>query len=467
MSDARPPTPGSANYIQNSTTSTTGNFNITGTGTAGTINAATQYNIGGNRILGSSGAGDLFIGIAAGNGNTTGILNTFVGAEAGNVNSTGNLNAYFGYRASRLMTGNRNAVYGANAGSQFGSGNENSFFGNETASAIGVSSGNQNSYFGHRAGAGTDFADGNTYIGAFTGSLVSIGAYSNNVAVGINAKNQGIALTNSTAIGARALVTSSNSMVLGSINGVNGATADTNVGIGTTAPTQRLHVVGNSLFSGFVSMGDDTTVDGAVIVNGAAPGFFVGNPLVLSSESTFASITSVGRALILNSSGAQNVGIGITTPTDRLDVNGTIRVRTLGAAGATTICRNTSGQISSCSSSLRYKTNVNRFGFGVDLIRQLRPITFDWINGGMKDLGLGAEDVAAIEPLLVNYNEKGEVEGVKYDRIGVVLVNAVNEQQTDIESLKAKLVRQEREIAELKALVCGLMPGASVCSERK
>jgi len=43
-------------------------------------------------------------------------------------------------------------------------------------------------------------------------------------------------------VGNLAQVTQSNSMVLGSINGVNSATADTNVGIGITAPTFKLHI---------------------------------------------------------------------------------------------------------------------------------------------------------------------------------------------------------------------------------
>ena len=51
-------------------------------------------------------------------------------------------------------------------------------------------------------------------------------------------------LTNATAIGSKSFVAQSNSLVLGSINGVNGATADTNVGIGTTTPANKLHVNG-------------------------------------------------------------------------------------------------------------------------------------------------------------------------------------------------------------------------------
>ena len=49
---------------------------------------------------------------------------------------------------------------------------------------------------------------------------------------------------NATAIGANATATCSNCVVIGSINGLNTATADANVGIGVTNPSQRLQVSG-------------------------------------------------------------------------------------------------------------------------------------------------------------------------------------------------------------------------------
>ncbi len=49
-------------------------------------------------------------------------------------------------------------------------------------------------------------------------------------------------LSNATAIGIRSVVSQDNSLVLGAIFGVNGATANTNVGIRTTAPQHTLHV---------------------------------------------------------------------------------------------------------------------------------------------------------------------------------------------------------------------------------
>ena len=133
---------------------------------------------------------------------------------------------------------------------------------------------------------------------------------------------------------------------------------------------------------------------------------------------------------------------------------------TLGAAGSTTLCQNASNQIATCSSSLRYKTDIRPFWSGLNLARRLQPITFKWKDGGTLDLGLGAEDVERVEPLLVTYNQKGKVEGVKYDRVAVVLLNAVNEQQAQIEkqhaennSLRSQLEAQRKQLLTLQAQI--------------
>jgi hypothetical protein len=101
------------------------------------------------------------------------------------------------------------------------------------------------------------------------------------------------------------------------------------------------------------------------------------------------------------------------------------------------------------------------------VIRRLRPITFDWIEGGMHDLGFGAEEVAAVEPLLARYDKDGTVHGVKYDRVGAVLVNAVNEQQTEIDALKAQIDQQKAMIESLKLIVCSQKRKAAVCREER
>jgi hypothetical protein len=84
-------------------------------------------------------------------------------------------------------------------------------------------------------------------------------------------------------------------------------------------------------------------------------------------------------------------------------------------------------------------------------------------DNGALDLGLVAEEVNRIEPLLSSYNDKGEVEGVKYDRIGVVLINAVKEQQAQIEIQRKQIEEQQKVIDGLRTLICNKKRQAEVC----
>jgi hypothetical protein len=150
-------------------------------------------------------------------------------------------------------------------------------------------------------------------------------------------------------------------------------------------------------------------------------------------------------------------------------IPGSLNISTLGVATATHLCIN-AGLVSVCSSSLRYKDQLRPFTAGLELINRLRPITFNWSQSGERDLGLAAEEVAAVEPLLVTYNERGQVEGVKYDRINIALINAVRQQQGQLNQQQELIRRQENqmkqqraEIDGLKVLVCKSHPEADIC----
>ncbi len=138
---------------------------------------------------------------------------------------------------------------------------------------------------------------------------------------------------------------------------------------------------------------------------------------------------------------------------------GSLEVGGLGTAGATAVCYNSLKLLATCSSSLRYKKDLHPFGDGLSFINQLRPIAYKWKADNMRDIGFGAEDVAKINPLFVTYNTKGEVEGVKYDRLSVVFVNAFKEQRAQIE-------QQRLQIDNLKKLVCLNYATADVCREK-
>ncbi len=99
---------------------------------------------------------------------------------------------------------------------------------------------------------------------------------------------------------------------------------------------------------------------------------------------------------------------------------------------------------------------IQQYLGGLDVAKRLNPITFAWKEDGRRDIGFGAEEVAKVEPLLTFTNEKGEIEGVHYAQITTVLVNAVKEQQAQIEALT-------KQIENLTSLVCRLNSSMKVC----
>ncbi|HEY0375575.1 MAG TPA: tail fiber domain-containing protein [Pyrinomonadaceae bacterium] len=147
-----------------------------------------------------------------------------------------------------------------------------------------------------------------------------------------------------------------------------------------------------------------------------------------------------------SSGGALNTGI--TGNLMELRDDGRLRLVGFpeGATGTGPLCRTLSNVITICesgSSSLRYKTNVAPYRSGLQVINRLRPITFTRKESGRRGVGLAAEEVKEVEPLLAFDNEKGEAEGVRYELVAVTLINAVKEQQAEIARLRARLARVE------------------------
>lgn len=136
----------------------------------------------------------------------------------------------------------------------------------------------------------------------------------------------------------------------------------------------------------------------------------------------------------------------------QLGANGfdTVRIGTFAAPTATHLCINAKNVLAARSSSARYKENIRPFGLGRGLVNRLQPMCYNWIESKEAVLGLIAEDVAEIEPLLVTHNNKGEIQGVKYDQLTVVLINAVKEQQAQIQKQQALIERLEKRLEQLE-----------------
>jgi hypothetical protein len=143
--------------------------------------------------------------------------------------------------------------------------------------------------------------------------------------------------------------------------------------------------------------------------------------------------------------------------------SGKMAVAIPDTGGTTPLCWNNATAIATCSSSVRYKTDVRPFAGGLDIVNRLHPIAFNWKEGGMPDVGLGAEDVEQVEPVLTFRNRNGEIEGVKYNQLSAVFVNAIKEQQDQIQQQRELIAAQRHELAALRALVCQSQPDAEVC----
>jgi hypothetical protein len=169
--------------------------------------------------------------------NTTGVENTATGTDALAHNTTGYGDTASGYYALvNNTTGVANIATGGLALQSNTTGSANVAYGYQ---ALAYNTSGANTAVGHMALYNNTTGQLNTSIGGISGVTSDGSAMtgSNNTFLGAGAEPSTGTLANATAIGALALVSQSNSMVLGSINGVNQATADTFVGIGTNAPT--------------------------------------------------------------------------------------------------------------------------------------------------------------------------------------------------------------------------------------
>jgi len=89
------------------------------------------------------------------------------------------------------------------------------------------------------------------------------------------------------------------------------------------------------------------------------------------------------------------------------------------------------------TSSHRYKDNIETVENGLDKVLQMRGVTYIKKDTGIKELGLIAEEINEILPEAVLKNKEGEPDSVSYGRITAVLIEAIKEQQKQIEELKA------------------------------
>ncbi len=237
--------------------------------------------------------------------------------------------------------------------------------------------------------------------------------------------------------------------------------ASGNVGIGTASPVAAIHVLKTLAADTLVGRFENTSSTGYTEVQvrndggtnndrlqfgigGTATGDIYQNKgyflsasgvdgliLQASSASGILQVFTGGSTERMRVTASGEVGIGTTAPTDLLSVNGN--------------ASKPGGGSWSIFSDERLKKIKGRFNSGLKAVMQLEPVRFEYKANnalGLKStgehIGFGAQSLQQIIPEAVSSTDNGYLM-VNNDPILWTMLNAIKEQQKEIEQLKAEV----------------------------
>jgi hypothetical protein len=309
----------------------------------------------------------------------------------------------------------------------------------------------ENTFFGYRSGlvnAGTR----NTGMGV--NSLDSNDGGSNNTAFGYNAMQANTDGIENTAFGYNALT--------------NNTTANLNTAFGKSALyTQNAAVTNtNNTAVGYHALyfnNPTTTNDGK---NNVALGYFAGEANTTGRDNTFIGASAQPSSGTLNNATAIGSGAVVDRSNTMIFGNGTVEGWGFGGAQPASCCdaiivgTNTNngngatlskfGDWTSTSDGTK-KYNINPLEYGLKEIMLLKPVNYQWKGNDEVDFGFIAQEVKTILPEIV-HGEEGHMT-LSYGRVTAVLTKAIQEQQDQIEALKAQLKDKDDKVLNLESSV--------------
>jgi hypothetical protein len=347
-----------------------------------------------------------------------------------------------------------------------------------------VSDASQNTAGGTSALGGLSTGARNTAFG--TNALVSNTTGHWNTASGVNALFNNTTGNGNTASGLRALFKNTT----GSFNiasGFDALKADTTGNSNTASGGGALQANTTGSFntaSGNGALSNNTTGNGntasgvLALLNNTTGSFNTASGRdVLFANTTRGKNTAVGVEALLRSSGNQNIAIGFRAGFELTNGNNNIYLDNVGGGDESQTMRlgdtqtrtfiagivsanvngatveiDANGQLGIKNSSARYKRDIAPMGSRSEKVLALRPVTFAYKDDarGVTHYGLIAEEVAAVYPDLVTRTATGEVQTVKYHELIPMLLNELQRQQQEFQQA---LQSQQRELAELRALM--------------
>lgn len=255
-------------------------------------------------------------------------------------------------------------------------------------------------------------------------------------------------------------------------NGTSGVVTPTNLhwdntnnrlGIETSSPSEKLHVVGNGFYTGNLGVGSITnpynfaknltisagttapveagiTIQGAKESNvefGAIHGYNKNNRVVsifFSRDNSQDNSGAIAFQTSLN---------GTMIERFQMRSDGEVRIKNLAGSGSRAVLADNNGALSAPVSSITTKENVQTLNYGLSELLQIKPVSFDYIDkykwGEDRNLGFIVEDMFPVIPEVTGTMNTGDMY-LDMTKLIPILTKAIQEQQALIKALEQRLL---------------------------
>jgi len=212
-----------------------------------------------------------------------------------------------------------------------------------------------------------------------------------------------------------------------------------NVGIGTTTPIEKLHVVSDRIL--IESAGNDALFSSK---SGGKEFDLIGTYSLWDGDSVYIGGYNVNHTNSGNYDDANKIICGGNTV-------GNVGIGTLPIT-ATAF---------NVSSSARFKKNISTLEYGLDDVLKIKPVKYQYNfeKSGLYTIGFIAEEVSEVIPEVVSHQneehkvvsrEEGKPVSMDYSKMSAVLVNAVKEQHSKVEELKSNNEALKKRLAKIE-----------------
>ena len=278
--------------------------------------------------------------------------------------------------------------------------------------------------------------ESNAFVGVSAGNFAGSGAANTGVGFAALSANGG---TYNTATGAYALE--------------NNTTASGNTADGYAA------LISNTIGTQDTAVGYQALADNNGGTN-TAVGYYAlrnntsGNNNIAIGNYAGANVTTTSNNIYIGNQGVAGDNYAIRIGTGTLSDTYIAGIYNSNISGFEVLV-NSSGQLGIATSSRRYKEDIQDMGDASSGLLRLRPVTFRYkkpFSDGSQPIqfGLIAEEVADDYPDLVARSADGQIESVKYQVLGPMLLNELQKQNTTIAAQKDEIQAQAQQIHSLE-----------------